>query len=143
MVRGNLIEAMGEDDIRRGITVLGALVVVVVANLIVDVAYAFLDPRVRYTYGFRQRSVESRRPITSATMPTIAVQTSSTTPTEMPVDPVNAVPPWLPPGAGGGGAYPARAGSAVPTTKSATAPMTVPIRFMQGPFRPSCCPYPP
>jgi len=31
-----------------GITVLGAFVIVV-ANLIVDVAYAFLDPRVRYT----------------------------------------------------------------------------------------------
>jgi len=45
-------------------------------------------------------------------MPTTAVQISSTMPTEMPVDPVNAVPPWLPPGFGGGGAYPARAGSA-------------------------------
>jgi peptide/nickel transport system permease protein len=31
-----------------GITVLGAFVIVV-ANLLVDVAYAFLDPRVRYT----------------------------------------------------------------------------------------------
>ena len=31
-----------------GVTVLGA-VFIVVANLIVDVVYAFLDPRVRYT----------------------------------------------------------------------------------------------
>jgi peptide/nickel transport system permease protein len=31
-----------------GITVLGAFIIVV-ANLLVDVAYAFLDPRVRYT----------------------------------------------------------------------------------------------
>jgi peptide/nickel transport system permease protein len=31
-----------------GVTVLGALFIVV-ANLIVDIVYAFLDPRVRYT----------------------------------------------------------------------------------------------
>jgi peptide/nickel transport system permease protein len=31
-----------------GITVLGSFVIVV-ANLVVDIAYAFLDPRVRYT----------------------------------------------------------------------------------------------
>jgi len=31
-----------------GVTVLGALFIVV-ANLLVDVVYAFLDPRVRYT----------------------------------------------------------------------------------------------
>jgi ABC-type dipeptide/oligopeptide/nickel transport system permease component len=31
-----------------GVTVLGA-VFIVIANLVVDVVYAFLDPRVRYT----------------------------------------------------------------------------------------------
>jgi peptide/nickel transport system permease protein len=31
-----------------GVTVLGALFIVI-ANLIVDIVYAFLDPRVRYT----------------------------------------------------------------------------------------------
>ena len=31
-----------------GVTVFGAMFIVV-ANLVVDVAYAFLDPRVRYT----------------------------------------------------------------------------------------------
>ena len=31
-----------------GVTVLGALFIVI-ANLVVDVVYAFLDPRVRYT----------------------------------------------------------------------------------------------
>jgi peptide/nickel transport system permease protein len=31
-----------------GVTILGALLIVV-ANLVVDIGYAFLDPRVRYT----------------------------------------------------------------------------------------------
>ena len=31
-----------------GVTILGAFIIAV-ANLVVDVAYAFLDPRVRYT----------------------------------------------------------------------------------------------
>jgi len=47
MVRGNMTETMSDDfPMMMGVTVLGALFIAV-ANLVVDVAYAFLDPRVR------------------------------------------------------------------------------------------------
>ena len=44
------VDSIGRQDFPMvmGITVLGALFIAV-ANLIVDVAYAALDPRVRYT----------------------------------------------------------------------------------------------
>jgi peptide/nickel transport system permease protein len=44
------VQAIGTNDfpVVMGVTVLGALFIAV-ANLVVDVVYAFLDPRVRYT----------------------------------------------------------------------------------------------
>ena len=43
------VQAIGRNDFPMvmGVTVLGA-VFIALANLVVDVAYAFLDPRVRY-----------------------------------------------------------------------------------------------
>src|SRR6266508_1037939 len=50
MTRGNLIETMGQGDLPAvlAVTVIVALAVTLM-NLIVDVVYAYLDPRVRYT----------------------------------------------------------------------------------------------
>jgi peptide/nickel transport system permease protein len=44
------VQAIGNNDfpIVMGVTILGALFIVI-ANLVVDIVYAFLDPRVRYT----------------------------------------------------------------------------------------------
>jgi peptide/nickel transport system permease protein len=44
------VQAIGQNDFPAvmGVTVLGA-VFIAIANLVVDVVYAFLDPRVRYT----------------------------------------------------------------------------------------------
>ena len=44
------VQAIGTHDFPEvmGVTILGALFIVI-ANLVVDIVYAFLDPRVRYT----------------------------------------------------------------------------------------------
>ena len=44
------VQAIGTNDFPTvmGVTILGAFIIAV-ANLVVDVAYAFVDPRVRYT----------------------------------------------------------------------------------------------
>jgi peptide/nickel transport system permease protein len=44
------VQAIGTNDFPMvmGVTILGAFIIAV-ANLVVDVAYAFVDPRVRYT----------------------------------------------------------------------------------------------
>jgi peptide/nickel transport system permease protein len=44
------VQSIGTNDFPTvmGVTVLGAFIIAI-ANLVVDVAYAFVDPRVRYT----------------------------------------------------------------------------------------------
>ena len=46
--RGAVASSTNDFPMVMGVTVLGALFIAI-ANLVVDVAYAFLDPRVRYT----------------------------------------------------------------------------------------------